>query len=87
MKDLYRYVINTYADLWEPIGIELDLKHTTLKIISKDHQDCITCFKRTLDEWLNSTTDASWRTLEVAITNVNRSRLGLKPVNDIYVAN
>ena len=85
IKELYRYVTNSYADDWEHIGIELDLKRETLKIISKNHQDCITCFKRTLDEWLTSTSDASWRTLEVAITNVNRSRLGLEPVNDIYV--
>ena len=86
MKDLNRHVTNTYAYDWEHIGIELNLKHETLKTISKDHwQDCIICFKRTLDKWLESTPDASWRTLEVAITNVNRSRLGLNPVNDIYV--
>ena len=85
MKDLNRYVTNIYAADWESIGMELELKYETLYIISRDHQhDSITCFKRTLDKWLTSNPHGTWRTLEVAITNVNRSRLGLKPVDDIY---
>ena len=84
MKDLNRYVTNIYAADWESIGTELDLKYETLYIISKDRHDSTTCFRRTLDKWLTSNTQCTWRTLEVAITNVNRSHLGLKPVDDIY---
>ena len=43
------------------------------------------CLRNTLDKWLKlNTDDATWKTLEIAITNVNRSKLGLNPVNDVY---
>ena len=85
MKDLNRYVINKYADDWESIGMELDLECKTINIISRDHQhDNRTCFRSTLDKWLISNPRGTWRTLEVAITNANRLRLGLDPVDDIH---
>ena len=86
MRNLNRYVTNNHANDWKRIGIELELKYETLNIISKDHQhDCVTCFEKTLEKWLASTPHPTWRTLEVAITNVNRSSLRLEPVDDIYV--
>ena len=84
MKNLNRYVTKKYAADWRDIGIELGLEHT-LEIISKDnHRECVPCFQSTLDKWLESTPDATWRMLEVAITNVTRQRLGLDPVTDVY---
>ena len=85
MKNLNRYVTEKYAANWRDIGIELDLKLHTLEIISKDnHHECVPCFQSTLDKWLTSTPDATWRMLEIAITNVMRGRLGLDPVTDVY---
>ena len=84
MKNLNHYVTKKYAADWRDIGIELDLPLHTLDIISKNNQhECVACFQSTLDNWLKSTTDATWRMLEVAITNVTRQRLGLDPVTDV----
>ena len=45
----------------------------------------VACLRYTLDKWLElNTDDATWKTLEIAITNVNRLKLGLNPVNDVY---
>ena len=84
MKNLNRYVTKKYAADWRDIGIELDLPLHTLDIISKNNQhECVACFQSTLDNWLKSTPDATWRMLEVAITNVTRQHLGLDPVTDV----
>ena len=74
MRDLNRYVTRKYAIDWYDIGIELGLE-LDVNIIEKDNpQQSVTCFQRTLDKWLKlSTDDATWRTLEVALTNVNRA--------------
>ena len=46
----------------------------------------IACLRETLDKWLKfNTDDTTWRTLEVALTNVNRAKLGLDPVDKVYV--
>ena len=86
MKDLNRYVTWKYATSWYDIGIELGLDLDVLDIIEKDHpQQSVTCFKKMLDKWLKLTVnDATWGTLEVALTNVNRAKLGLDPVDDVY---
>ena len=83
MRDLNRYVVRKYATDWYDIGIELGLEHNELNIIGKDHpQQHVKCFQVTLDNWLN-TDDATWKTLEIALTNFNRIHLGLDPVNDV----
>ena len=85
MKNLNRYVTKKYAADWRDIGIELDLELHTLEIISKDnHHECVPCFQSTLDKWLKLTPDATWKMLEVAITNVMREKLCLDPVDDVY---
>ena len=86
MGDLNRYVTRKYATDWYDIGIELGLELDVLNIIKKSNsQDCVACFKNTLDKWLKlNTDDATWKTLEVALTNVNRANLGLGPVDDMY---
>lgn len=86
MKDLNRYVIKKYASDWKDIGIELGLSLHLVKIIAKDNpQDSVACFQGTLDKWLelNTDDDATWKTLELALTNVNRASHGLDPVDDL----
>ena len=85
MLDLNRYVIRNYAADWEDIGLELGVQHNILKIISADNQQkCVPCFRSMLDKWLELNPKATWSTLEVAITNVNRTSKGLDPVTDVY---
>ena len=89
MKDLNRYVIKRYASDWKDIGIELELSLHLLKNIVKDNpQDCVACFQETLEKWLELKTgdDATWKTLELALTNVNRANHKLDPINvdDLY---
>jgi len=86
MKYLNRYVIRKYAKDWYNIGLELELETDVLDIIDSDHhQQCEISFRKTLDKWLKSSTDdATWKTLEVALTNANRAKLGLDPVDDVY---
>ena len=86
MKDLNRYVTTKYATNWYNIGIELDVDVCVLKIIKQNNHDKTeACFQETLDKWLKlNTDDATWRTLEVALTNVNRAKLELNPVDSVY---
>ena len=35
-------------------------------------------------KWLELTPSATWKILEVAITNVKRAKLSLDPITDIY---
>ena len=81
MRDLNRYVTNKYATDWKVIGIELDLSFDELDDIEKGHLECVACFRQTLDKWLKSAPNATWKTLEIAITNVIRQRIGLNPVD------
>ena len=87
MKNLNRYVTTRYATDWYDIGLELDLELDVLEIIKKDNpQQSITCFRKTLDKWLKLNGDnATWKALEVAITNVHRATLKLDPVDDVYI--
>ena len=85
MKDLNRYVTMKYAADWYNIGIELGLEYGILNRIERNHSQSITCFRKTLQEWLKlNNNDATWRTLEVVLTNVNRVKVGLDPVNSVY---
>ena len=81
MKDLNRYVTRKYADDWYDIGIELGLEFSSLKSIERDNPlKSAACLRETLNKWLK-TGDATWKTLEVGLTNVNRAKFGLNPVN------
>ena len=86
MKDLNRHVTKKFATDWYDIGIELGLDLDVLDIIENDRpQKSVDCFQKTLDKWLKlNTDDATWKALEVALTNVNRAKLGLNPVDDVY---
>ena len=57
--------VKQYAIYWEDIGIQLSVNTA---IIKKDNsQNCKDCFRITLQEWLDATPDATWKTLEDAI--------------------
>ena len=85
MRDLNRYVIKKYAADWKKIGLELGLPPDTLRIIRINYPHQVEdCFEDELDRWLKLTPNATWRMLEVALTNVSRQRLVLDPVDDVY---
>ena len=85
MRDINRYT-KRHATDWKDIGLELGLQFEGLNIIEKDHSPCcVTCFQLMINCWLNSATEnATWEALEVALTNVNRQKLGFDPVDDVY---
>ena len=88
IKDLNRHVAKKFAADWEDIGLELGLELGVLKIVAKDNpQQSVACCREVLDKWLKSTPSASWRTLEVALTNVRRQALQLDSVDDVYGKN
>ena len=82
MKDLKRYVTRKYAIDWLDFGIELGLQMYSLHDIEMNYRNCENCLQYTLAKWLdlNGDDDATWRTLEVALTNVKRVKVGLDPV-------
>jgi len=83
MRDLNRYVVNKFAADWKDAGIELGLEFDVLKVIAKDNQETKDCFQEVLSKWLKLTPNATWRTLEVTLTNVRRQQLGLDPVDGV----
>jgi len=86
MRDLNRYVTKKHAADWKGVGLELGLQFNMLKIIQKNNsQQVEDCFEDVLDKWLQLTPKATWRMLEVALTNVRRQQLGLDPVDDLYI--
>ena len=80
-KELGRCVINQYAAQWWYIGTELEVP---IANIEYDNHNCVFCFRKTLETWLELDPLASWKMLEVAITNVIRAKNDLEPVDDIY---
>ena len=85
MRDLNRYVIKKFAANWKDIGLELGLQYDTLKIIGQNTPNKVEdCLKDVLDKWLKLNPKATWRMLEVALTNVRRQQLGLDPLDDTY---
>ena len=86
MKYLNRYVTTKYATDWYNIGIELEVDLCVLDNIKQNNlNQNEACFQKTLDKWLKlNTNDATWGTLEVAVTNVNRAKLKLDPVDSVY---
>ena len=85
MKTINRYVTWKYADDWRDIGVELDLDDDVLFSIAFSHDDNKAKFQTMIIYWIKkSCVDATWKALEVALTNVNRRKLGLYPVDDVY---
>ena len=86
MLELNRYVVYTHAIKWKNIGIELGLEFDVIEEIeAKYNNDKVHCFQKALHMWLKKEAPCpSWNTLEVAITNVNRTESGLDPVASVY---
>ena len=85
MRDLNRYVTNKYAADWKDIGTELGLKDNIVDNIEKNNRSIVQdCLKDVLKKWLKLTPNATWRTLEIALTNVRRQQFDLDPVDDLY---
>ena len=56
-----------------------------IKSIEQNYpKNVTTCFQETLDRWLKLVPGATWKMLEIAITNVNRQNLHLNPVKNVY---
>ena len=71
--------------MWRDVGLELNLEPSMLNTTEKNNpQDAAKCFEVVLDMWLNLAPNATWKELEVALTNANRMLLGLDPVDDLY---
>ena len=86
MRDINRYLTRKHAADWKDIGIELGLGLSKLKIIENDHplrsEDS---FIAMIDTWIQlAGSDATWKALEVALTNINRQKLDRDPVDDVY---
>ena len=63
------------------MGLDIDV----LKTVEQNYIYKVeNCFQETLLKWLKSTLNATWKALELAITNVRRQQLGLGPVDDVY---
>ena len=86
MKNLNRYITMIYTIDWYDIGLELDLELDVLEIIKKDNpQQSVTCFRKTLDKQLKLNGDnATWKALEVAITNVHRATISWAQLMMMY---
>lgn len=89
MVDINRYVARKHGYDWKEIGIELGLKLDDLNIIEKNHSlKSELCFKVMITSWIESTADnVTWKTLEVALTNVKRKKMGLDSVDDVGIDN
>ena len=84
INKLKKFVPKKYASNWKDIGLKLGVKHDDLDSIKENSQQDFPCFQKTLNNWLKLHYNVTWRTLEVALTNVNRHNLGLGPVDDVY---
>ena len=85
VKNINRYVTRKYADDWREIGLELDL-HDHILNDTYSHVDGGNKqkFHHMITSWIEKGVNATWKALEVALTNVNRRKLGLYPVDDVY---
>ena len=80
-----RYVKSKHYANWEEIGLELNLNHAILTDIEADHPfNDRECFYYMIWKWMSIDRNPTWKTLETALTNVNRQNLSLYPVDDVY---
>ena len=84
MKDINRYIATKYHYDWKNIGLELDLDYHQLDVIEINHKDNKAKFLDMIRFWIQRGGVATWKALEVALTNVKRQKLGLGPVDDVY---
>jgi len=76
-------IITKYSVMWRSIGLTLGLDTSVLDNIEADHHIQRKCFEVTLTKWMNlDRNNATWRVLELAITNANRADLSLEPLTE-----
>ena len=72
-----------YSVWWRQIGIKLGLDPSVLDNIDADCRKQTERFMATLSKWMNlAGNNATWGVLELAITNVNRADLSLRPLSE-----
>ena len=80
-KDYQKFLLDYCLD-WQSIGLQLGLKQALLNLTEANnrnqHRECL---RLTLQNWLQMDTKATWSKLELAITNVNRVKLGIDPLD------
>ena len=71
VKDLHEHVLTNVADKWDDLGDQLLVRPdqaNVVNIIRANHPgDVISCCKRILKEWLDTTEDATWNQLISAL--------------------
>ena len=66
LKDLYDHVVPNVADKWEDLGVQLlrPDQEKMLDVIAADRShDVVSCCKRVLKKWLDTSTNATWNEL------------------------
>lgn len=66
LKDLYDHVVPKVADKWEDLGVQLlrPDQEKMLDVIAADSShDVVSCCKRVLKKWLETSTNATWNEL------------------------
>ena len=70
LTDLYDHVVNETAHKWRDLGVKLlrPDQENRLNTIAADHpNDVVSCCKRVLEKWLETTSDATWNELIIAL--------------------
>ena len=80
-KDFIQF-LTTYAPYWKTIATLLGLQKSLIKVIEMNENfKPRECFRDALSKWLSQDVDATWRKLELCITNSQRSDSGFKQLD------
>ena len=78
----YQKFLTKYCLQWKSIGVQLGLEQSALDVIGADHRDQNReCLRLTLESWLQLDPKANWSKLELAITNSNRTKSDIDPLD------
>ena len=81
MSELNKYLVK-YCGLWRATGLKLGLEDDLLETIARDNPKHQECFRVMLQKWLIQDVNATWNTLELAITNAQRDDLSLDNLSE-----
>jgi len=80
-KDLNQF-LTTYAPYWKSIADLLGLNQAVIRVTEmNEHYRPRECFREILSKWLKQDLNATWRKLELCITNAQRSEHGFKKLD------
>ena len=78
----YQKFLTKHCLEWKAIGLQLGLDQALLNLREADHRDQNReCLRLILDDWLQMDVKATWSKLELAITNANRAKLNIDPLD------